>query len=80
MVDYLAREGSQIIRDRVHNPMQCMCLRAIYHKSRRMVSEDPTGRMPNLVDVSSVTAIDQVWTVNIKHHPLRKTYSIWWQS
>jgi len=58
MVDYLAREGSPINRDRVRNLMQCMGLRAIYKTPHRTVPGDPSERFPCPVDVCTFTAVD----------------------
>ena len=72
MVDYLAREGIPISRDRVRNLMRRMGLRAIYQKPRTTVPGEPSERFPCLVDVRAVTAPDQVWATDITYIPLRK--------
>jgi len=74
MVDYLAREGIPISRDRVRNLMRRMGLRAIYQKPRTTVPEDPSERFPCLVDVSTITAMDQVWATDITYIPLQKGF------
>jgi len=48
MVDYLAREGIQISRDRARNLMRHMGVRAIYRKPRTTVPGDPSERFPCL--------------------------------
>jgi putative transposase len=60
MVDYLAREGAPISRDRVRNLLRRMGLRAIDQKPRATVPGDPSERFPCLVDFRLVTAVDQV--------------------
>ena len=72
MVDYLAREGIPISRDRVRNLMRRMGLRAIFQKPRTTVPGEPSERFPCLVDVRAVTAPDQVWATDITYIPLRK--------
>ena len=74
MVDYLAREGIPISRDRVRNLMRRMGLRAIYRKPRTTVPGDPSERFPCLVDVNTATAVDQVWATDITYIPLRKGF------
>jgi putative transposase len=68
MVGYLARDGIPISRDRVRNLMHRMRLRAIYQKPRTTVPGDPSERFPCLVDLSTVTAVDQVWAADIERH------------
>jgi putative transposase len=41
MVDYLAREGIPISRDRVRNLLRRMGLRAIYQKPRTTIAGEP---------------------------------------
>ena len=60
MVEYLAREGIPISRDRVRNLMRRMGLRAIYQKPRTTVPGEPSERFPCLVDLKQVTAADQI--------------------
>ena len=72
MVDYLAREGIPISRDRVRNLMRRMGLRAIYRKPRTTIPADPAERFPCLVDLNAVTAVDQVWATDITYIPLQK--------
>jgi putative transposase len=74
MVDYLAREGIPISRDRVRNLMQRMGLRAIYQKPRTTVPGHPSERFPCLVDLNLVTAVDQVWATDITYIPMRKGF------
>jgi putative transposase len=74
MVDYLAREGIPISRDRVRNLMRRMGLRAIYQKPRTTVPGDPSERFPCLVDLRLVTAVDQVWATDITYIPLEKGF------
>jgi putative transposase len=74
MVDYLAREGIPISRDRVRNLMRRMGLRAIYQKPRTTVQGNPSERFPCLVDVSTITAVDQVWATDITYIPLQKGF------
>ena len=74
MVDYLAREGIPISRDRVRNLMRRMGLRAIYQKPRTTVPGEPSERYPCLVDLRLVTAVDQVWATDITYIPLQKGF------
>ena len=74
MVDYLARDGIPISRDRVRNLMRRMGLRAIYQKPRTTVPGHPSVRFTCLVDLSMVTAVDQVWATDITYIPLQKGF------
>ena len=74
MVDYLAREGIPISRDRVRNLMRRMGLRAIYQRPRTTVPGDPSERFPCLVDLKQITAVDQVWATDITYIPLQKGF------
>jgi len=74
MVDYLARDGIPISRDRVRNLMQRMGLRAIYQKPRTTVPGHPSVRFTCLLDLSMVTAVDQVWATDITYIPMRKGF------
>jgi len=74
MVYYLAQEGIPISRDRVRNLMRRMGLRAIYQKPRTTIPGDPSERFPCLVDLSLVTAVDQVWATDITYIPLQKGF------
>ena len=74
MVEYLAREGIPISRDRVRNLMRRMGLRAIYQKPRTTVPGDPSERFPCLVDLRLVMAVDQVWATDITYIPLQKGF------
>ncbi|WP_255376823.1 IS3 family transposase [Cyanobium sp. NIES-981] len=74
MVGYLARDGIPISRDRVRNLMRRMRLRAIYQKPRTTVPGDPSERFPCLVDVSTITAVGQVWATDITSIPLQKGF------
>jgi len=51
--------------------MHRMGLRAIYQKPRTTVPGDPSERFPCLVDLSTVTAVDQVWAADITYIPLQ---------
>jgi len=74
MVDYLAREGIPISRDRVRNLMRRMGLRAIYQKPRTTTPGSPSERFPCLVDLRRITAVDQVWATDITYIPLQKGF------
>jgi putative transposase len=74
MVNYLAREGIPISRDRVRNLMRRMGLRAIYQKPRTTVPGDPSERFPCLVDLRQVISVDQVWATDITYIPLQKGF------
>ena len=74
MVEYLAREGIPISRDRVRNLMRRMGLRAIYQKPRTTVPGDSSERFPCLVDLKQVTAADQIWATDITYIPLQKGF------
>ena len=74
IVEYLAREGIPISRDRVRNLMRRMGLRAIYQKPRTTIPGEPSERFPCLLDLRLVTTVDQVWATNITYIPLRKGF------
>jgi putative transposase len=74
MVDYLAKEGIPISRERVQNLMRRMALRALYQTPRTTVPGDPSERFPCLVDLRLVTAVDQVWATDITYIPLQKGF------
>jgi putative transposase len=74
MLQYLARDGIPISRDRIRNLMRCMGFRAIYQKPRTTVPGEPSERFPCLVDVRAVTAPDQVWATDITYISLRKGF------
>ena len=74
IVHSLAREGITISRDRVHNLMRSMGVRAIYQKPRTTVPGRPSERFPTLVDIDKVKAIDQVWATDINYIPLREGF------
>jgi HTH-like domain len=74
MVDYLAREGIPISRDRVRNLMRRMGLRAIYRQPRTTIPGDQAEPFPCLVDLNAVTAVDQVWATDITYIPLQKGF------
>jgi len=74
MVDYMAREGIPISRDRVRNLMRRKGLRAIYQKPRTTVPGEPSERYPCLVDLRLVRAVDQVWATDITYIPLQKGF------
>ncbi|WP_233132811.1 IS3 family transposase [Synechococcus sp. MW101C3] len=74
LVDYLAREGIPISRDRVRNLMRRTGLRAIYQKPRTTVPGKPSERFPCLVDLKQVTRVDQVWATDITYIPLQKGF------
>jgi putative transposase len=54
--------------------MQRMGLRAIYQKPRTTVPGHPSVRFTCLVDLSIVTAVDQVWATDITYIPMRKGF------
>ncbi|MFZ9974991.1 MAG: IS3 family transposase [Vulcanococcus sp.] len=74
MVEYLAREGIPISRDRVRHLMRRMGLRAIYQKPRTTVRGNPSLLFPCLVDLRDVTAVDQAWATDITYIPLQKGF------
>jgi len=74
IVAYLANDGIPISRDRVRNLMRRMGLRAIYQKPHTTISGTPSERFPCLVDLNTVTAVDQVWATDITYIPLRKGF------
>ena len=74
MVGYLARDGIPISRARMRNLMRRMGLRAINQKSPTTVPGDPSQRFPCLVDLSQLTAVDQVWATDITYIPLQKGF------
>jgi len=74
MVDYLARGGIPISRDRVRNLMRRMGLRAIYQKPRTTLPGHPSERFPCLVDLRLFTSMYQVWATYITYIPLQKGF------
>jgi len=74
MVDYLARDGIPISRDRVRNLMHRMGLRAIYQKPRTTIPGEPSERFPCLVEINEIKAVDQVWATDITYIPLCKGF------
>jgi len=74
MVEYLAREGISISRDRMLNLMRCIGLRASYQKPCNTIAGDPAKRFPCLVDLKLVTAMDQVWATDFTYIPLDKGF------
>jgi len=78
MVDYLAREGIPISRDRVRNLMRRMGLRAIYQKPRTTIAGEPSERFLCLVEFNEIKALDQVWATDITYIRCAKASSIWW--
>jgi len=74
MVDYLAKEGIPISRDRVRNLMRHMGLRAIYQKLRTKIQGEPSERYPCLMDLRLVTAVDEVWVTDITYIPLQQGF------
>jgi putative transposase len=72
MVDYLARDGIPISRERVRNLMRRMSLRAIYQKPRTTVPGSPSERFPCLVDLKKITRVDQVPPLPGKLTPLHR--------
>jgi putative transposase len=74
IVDYLAREGIPISRDRARNLMRRRWLRAIYQRPRTTVPGDPSERLSCLVDLSQVAAVDQPWATDITYIPLQKGF------
>ena len=80
MVDYLARDGIPISRDRGRYFMRRMGLAAIYRKPRTTIPGDPAERFPCLVDLDAVTAVDQVGATDITYIPLQKGFLYWWRS
>jgi transposase InsO family protein len=54
--------------------MRCMGLQAIYRKPLTTVPGEPSERFPCLVDVSTVTVVDQVWATDITYIPLHKGF------
>ena len=74
MVDYLARDGIQISRDRVRILMRSVGLWAIDQKPRTTVQGDPLESFPCLVDLRLVKAVDQVWATDITYLPLQKGF------
>jgi putative transposase len=74
MVEYQAKEGVPISRDRVRNTMHCMGLRAIYQKPRTTIAGDLAKLFPYLVDLKLVTAVDQAWATDIIYITLQKGF------
>ncbi len=54
--------------------MRRMGLRATYQKPRTTVQGEPSMRCPCLGDLSTVTAVDQVWATDITSIPLQKGF------
>ena len=74
MVDYLARDGIPISRDRMRNLMRRMGLRAIYQRPRTTDPGNPSERFPCLVDLRQIKVVDQVWATDITYIPLQKGF------
>ncbi len=74
MVQYLARDGIPICRDRVRNLMRPMGLRAICQKPRITLPGEPSERFPCLVELQLLTAPDQAWATEVTCIPLRKGF------
>jgi len=74
IVEYLAREGIPISRDRVRNLMRRMGLRPTYQKPRTTIPGEPSKRFPCLLDLRLVTAVDQVWATDITYIQLQKGF------
>jgi putative transposase len=51
-----------------------MGLRAIYQKPRTKVPGGPPEHLPCLVDLSTVTAVDQVWATDITYITLQRGF------
>ena len=74
IVVYLARDGIPISRARVRNLMRRTGLLANYQKPRTMVPVYPSVRYTSMVDLSIVTAVDQVWVTDITYIPMQKGF------
>jgi putative transposase len=74
MVDYLARDRISICRDRAQNLMHREGLQAIYQKPRTTILGAPSERFRCLVDLSQITAVDQVWATDITYIPIQKGF------
>lgn len=74
MVNYLARKGIVISRDRARNLIRRIGLRAIYRKPRTIIPGDPAELFPCLVDLNAVTAVLQMWATDITYIPLQKGF------
>jgi putative transposase len=74
MVEYLAREAIRISLHRGRNLIRRMGLRAMDRKPRTTLPGDPSERFPCLVDVSMVTAVDQIWVTDITYTSLQKGF------
>jgi len=59
IVEFLAREGIPISRNRVRDRVRRMGLRAIYQTLRTTIPGDPSEHFPCLLDLRLVTAVDQ---------------------
>ena len=68
IVYYLTKGWIPISRDRDQNLLRRKGLRVIYQKPRTTAPGYPSNCYPCLVDLSMVTTVDQVWTVNITYH------------
>jgi putative transposase len=66
-VHYPAAEGIPISRDRVRNLMRLMGLRAIYQRPRTTLPGDTSERLPCLVNLNQIRAVDQVWATDITY-------------
>jgi putative transposase len=74
MVNYLARQGIPVSRDRVRNLMRRIVLRAVDQKPRTTTPGSPSERFPCRVDLRRITAVDQVWATDITYIPLQKGF------
>jgi len=74
IVEFLAREGIPISRNRVRDRVRRMGLRAIYQTLRTTIPGDPSEHFPCLLDLRLVTAVDQVWATDITCIPPNKGF------
>jgi putative transposase len=72
MVGYLARDGIPISRDRVRNLMRRMGVTGDLPGTPHHSAGGPSEPFPCLVDLSMVTAVDQVWATDITYIPMQK--------
>jgi putative transposase len=79
-VDCLTREGIAISLVRIRNLTGRMGSRAIFRKPRTTIPGDQAERFPCLMDLNSLTAVDQDWAKDITYICCRRGSPSLWRS
>jgi putative transposase len=72
MMPYLAAQWIPTGLDRMRNLMRRLRLRAIYQRPRTTVPPEPSERLPGLVELNQITAVDQIWATDVTYTPDQK--------